>query len=586
MKISIRIKMITGVCLISLITLVLSGSCAYFYFTGLLTDQSIKDDKIKVNQIAHQLTYLSDEILKFSYNIMIDQKVQDFLKTTYYEEAYDQIENRTETIKRLGDYIVLRDYINSITIIAPDGNVYWNIAPEDDYFKNKLSEKWYVDYKKSKLNHMFSTRHEIDYQNSKVSVISYITKLKNIEEPQKIIGELILNIKLDWIRNFIKQGGEDFDGFMCLGNENEVLYNKNDNKFNTAMMKFSSTVPAGYKGNDRIQENKEGYMIVDNSIGNGWRLVSFTSKSRLFERVNFVFYFFLILVSICMILAAAAIFPLIINVTRPITQLSKAMKKVSKGELDTRVRINSRDELETLGDGFNLMVRDLNEYINKSLENEKVKKNMEFGMLLSQINPHFIYNTLNSVIYYARKQGNNDIVRLMSSFIKILQDAVKVGEEGAFATLEKEIEVLEHYITIQKYRYYDRFDVYYNIDERLKKCTVPRTLIQPLVENALIHGVLLKDTKGYVEVTIAESADVMKIIVEDNGVGMEQEAIDVLMEEKQTLNISGRMRSIGIPNIRGRIRFLYGDQYGVKIESKPGEWTRIIVLLPIDDTYL
>ena len=583
---SIRTKIIAGTCLISLLTLVISGTYAYFYFTGLLTDQSIKDDTIKVNQTARQLAYLSDDIRKFAYNIMIDNQIQDFLKKTYYKDVFDEIKNLNKTMGRLGDYISLRDYINSVAIVAPDGNVYWNVAPGDSYFKNKLSEKWYVEYKKSKGDYVFSSRHMIDFSNSQTSVVSFITPLKNIEEPHKIVGELILNIKLDWIKKYIQPEGSDFDGLMWLGFENEVLYYESDIEYETAMIEFSRAIPTEYNGKPYIREDKEGYMIADSSMENGWRLVSFTSKHRLFDRVGFVFYFFLILIFLSMFFTAAAIFTLILNVTRPITQLSKAMKRVSNGELDTSVQICSGDELEALGNGFNQMVRNLKSYIEKALENEKVKRNMEFGMLISQINPHFIYNTLNSVIYFARKQGNNDIVKLMSSFIKILQDAVKVGEEGAFATLEQEIEIINYYVTIQKFRYLDRFDIIWNVDERLKKCLVPKTLIQPLVENALIHGVLLKDAKGIVKVTVSQCAGTIEIIVEDNGVGMEQNTIDMLLDEKQTVDTSGRIRSIGIPNIRGRIRFLYGDQYGIRIESKLGEWSKITVHLPMDGTHL
>jgi len=273
---------------------------------------------------------------------------------------------------------------------------------------------------------------------------------------------------------------------------------------------------------------------------------------------------------------------LIFNFTKPITNLNIAMKAVSEGNLDTEVIIKSGDELETLGIGFNQMVKDLKKYIHESLKNEKAKKEIEYELLISQINPHFIYNTLNTVIYYARKQGNDDIVNLMSSFINILQDAVRINENGVMATLVSEIEIVEHYVKIQKYKYINRFDLIWDVDESLKGKSIPRTLIQPLVENALIHGVLLKEDKGIIKITVKQSEGRLEILVYDNGIGIKKETLDRLTRASSITKSETKMRSIGIPNIIERIRYIYGEGFGVQIESSEGEWTEIKVILPLE----
>ena len=139
--------------------------------------------------------------------------------------------------------------------------------------------------------------------------------------------------------------------------------------------------------------------------------------------------------------------------------------------------------MDILGNGFNRMTEDLHKYIEHSIDQERTERRLQINLLISQINPHFIYNTLNSVIYLAQARQNEDIIKMVESFIGILQDAVRLGETGAFATIEQEKEIVAHYAAIQQIRYPDRFDLIWNIQEDLYSTLIPRMILQPLVEN-------------------------------------------------------------------------------------------------------
>jgi two-component system, sensor histidine kinase YesM len=588
MKLSIKVKIIGCMCLVVLITMLASGTFAYCYFTRILRNQALNDDINKLNQTARQFTYLSEDIKKFAYSFLIDSDIQNFLGKTHYQDALDENRSVYYAMQRLRSYMPLNEYIHSMVLIGPNGKAYWNVSSQYDseYFTQKLQENWYQEYKHKKTNNGFTLKYQITEQGKVIDIVGYGLPLKRLDEPERIKGELIINLRLDFFRNYLAIESKGNDGFVWLGEKNEVLYAKFVGNNQSYFKELVKTKVFNSSDTTSIQENKRGYLIINRTADNAWQFISFTSKTRLYKKIDYVFYLFLIFIFTSMAFAIAIFVPLIFNVTNPIVKLSDAMKKVSGGELDVNVRIQSGDELETLGNGFNQMVKDLQKYIRRSLDNEKAKKEIEFKLLISQINPHFIYNTLNTVIYYARRQGNQDIVKLMSSFIKILQDAVKVSEQGVMASLSQEIEIVEHYIVIQKYKHIDRFDLVWDVDEKLKSRLVPRTILQPLVENALNHGVLLKDEKGLIQVSVKQMGTDMEITIVDNGVGMDQTIINQLLSDSDGFKSTDSVHSIGIPNIRERIKFLYGNSYKMNIESLQGAGTKITIVIPLNEKEL
>lgn len=568
--------------LIVLVTLIISGYFAYEYFTGILKTQALNDDKIKLNQTARQMAYISDDTKKFAYNIIMDSDIQDFLKITSFSNYFEEIKSANYALQKLSYYIQLRDYIDSIVIIAPDNKTYWSSYPYEDYFNQKIKERWYTDFIEKNLSNGFTEKHQISFGGKVTDIVSYIIQLRSVEDPEKVRGKLVVNLKMDNLIKTLNLSNVDNEGVLWLGQNNEILYSKIEQKDKENIERLAGIATESGTDKEEINEDNSGYLIMDNSAGFGWKFLSYTSKERLYKKVNYVFYFLLIFIFAGMVFTILIVIPLIFNFTKPITNLNKAMKSVAEGNLDTEVNIKSGDELEDLGIGFNHMVKDIKKYIDESLKNEKAKKEIEYELLISQINPHFIYNTLNTVIYYARKQGNDDIVNLMSSFINILQDAVRVNENGVMATLGSEIDIVEHYVKIQKYKYINRFDLIWDVDESLKGKSVPRTLIQPLVENALIHGILLKEGMGIIKVTVKQSEGKLEILVYDNGIGIKKETLDRLTKASSINRPEAKMRSIGIPNLMERIRFIYGESYGVHIESSEGEWTEIKVILPLE----
>ncbi|NOU73563.1 HAMP domain-containing protein [Paenibacillus sp. LMG 31458] len=273
--------------------------------------------------------------------------------------------------------------------------------------------------------------------------------------------------------------------------------------------------------------------------------------------------------------------PLINNITKPILKLTRAMKQVSAGNLNMNITIQSKDELEVLGLGFNRMLEDLRGHIQESLENEKIKQQLEIDLLLSQINPHFIYNTLNTVIYLARKQRHQDITEMMTAFIHILQDAVRIGNNEVFSSVEKEVGIIQDYTKIQKYRYRDQFELYLYISDNVSTIDMPKNILQPIIENALFHGILPKETKGMITLSIHLENDRLVVNISDDGVGMTTEAIESMDSNGNAAYSSeGRIRNIGLTNVKKRLELLFGSEYFLAIDSIPQEGTSLTIHIP------
>ena len=275
--------------------------------------------------------------------------------------------------------------------------------------------------------------------------------------------------------------------------------------------------------------------------------------------------------------------PIVKKFTDPLSNVSAQMREIARGNLQARVRIESKDEIAEVGESFNLMAEKLQENIDKMLEQEKREQKMRYSLLISQVDPHFIYNTMNTITYLAQKGRNEDVIAVNRAMIEILKDRLRIDLEEVYDTVEQEIKVTEQFLIIQKYRYADTFKTEIQVEEQARNCYIAKNVIQPLVENALFHGILCNRDEdgeilgGCIRIRVKRENDYIWISVKDNGVGMTEEKLEEL--EKQSLSPI-RGKHIGIRNIKGRIHYIYGDSCSFSIRSKEGEGTEVFIELP------
>lgn len=266
------------------------------------------------------------------------------------------------------------------------------------------------------------------------------------------------------------------------------------------------------------------------------------------------------------------------NIVVPVHNVVQGMERVEEGNLEVHIEPAGQAEIRTMVHSFNSMVRRLRHLIEENEEQQQKKHEAEIMALQSQINPHFLVNSLNSIRFMAQVAKFEGIRRMAEALIKILSTSFR--SNSGFYSLREELEVLDSYIYLMKIRYSDGFEVAYHVDEGCLSDMVPRLILQPIVENSIVHGCSeLVDEIGRIDLTIGHVDGQVVITVQDNGKGMSQQEIDQLMSgigvEKSDHT------SIGVVNVLNRLKLNYRERCELTIESEPGSYTRTCICIPI-----
>ncbi len=348
-------------------------------------------------------------------------------------------------------------------------------------------------------------------------------------------------------------------------------------------------VPGMVADTDITHQGGRSYLRFESSskVYSSWTLVGIYDRSILVQDIMERIY---PLILIYLVTVAAVILISLLNarrITRPIEELSLSMQQVEKGEYPPPLPAE-QDEVGTLIEGFNHMVSSLRQLHQNLLEEQNEKRKIEVAslntrlqLLQSQINPHFIYNTLNTMNYLASEAGNEELSQIIFSFSSLLRSSVSVDSE--YVPLRTEIESVKYYMQIQAYRYADvRFTCEYVIDPRTENLWIPRMILQPLVENSLMHGILPSDSgEGTIRIRCSRREDYLYIHISDNGVGIPPDKLEKLQNGE--LKVSNGYNHIGLNNVRERINILYQQDCHFQMISMEGEGTVISFRIPIKE---
>lgn len=267
----------------------------------------------------------------------------------------------------------------------------------------------------------------------------------------------------------------------------------------------------------------------------------------------------------------------IINI--PVMKIQKKLERVSSGDFNRDESIEWKHELGDIGRGINALSQNINALMEERIQDEKDKKDLEYKMLQSQINPHFLYNTLNSIKWMAVTQGADGIAEMTTALSRLMRSISKGTK--ILIPLRDELELVKDYFTIQQYRYGGSLKMNIAVDDDdLYECLIIKFTMQPIVENAIFHGIEPKQMPGIIDIHICKNDEGhINISIQDNGVGMSADKIKEIFSEHPS-DKTQLFREIGIANIQKRIQYEFGSEYGITIESEPGEFTKMTICIP------
>lgn len=307
-----------------------------------------------------------------------------------------------------------------------------------------------------------------------------------------------------------------------------------------------------------------------------WKIISITPLDEITNENKGITKLIVLFGIICLLFAFAASYMLSYKISRPILKLVHIMNKIQSGNMNLRANFKAKDEIGMLGAGFNSLMDRINQLLEQIYTEQKLKRENEFKLLQSQVKPHFLYNTIETIISFIKLDLKDKAMMTAKSLAGFYRISLSKGND--IITIKDEIRLIENYLSIQKLRYVEYLDYRIEIDEDICTYQIPKLTLQPLVENSIYHGLKQKADKGMLEIKGYQDNDTVKIEVIDDGTGIGEELIARILNKSPNLH---KNSDFGLYSVHSRLKLLYGEQYGIRIESKVNEYTKVTVILPV-----
>jgi len=321
-------------------------------------------------------------------------------------------------------------------------------------------------------------------------------------------------------------------------------------------------------------------IIAQSSEYTGWKTIGVFPLNEIMGQVSLIRYYSFIIAGVTLFVAFVVSIFFTASIARPVIALRALMKEAEEGNLAVRFQGHQEDEIGHLGKSFNTMIEEVQKLIDLVYREQQSKREAELKTLQEQIKPHFLYNTLDTIHWMAQDRGAGDIVQIVSALTSLFRIALSKGKE--MITLRDEMEHVRSYLIIQKLRYEDKFDFSLCVPEEVLPCMVLKLTLQPLVENAIYHGIKERRGHGVIGVEALRRDGTLVLRVTDDGVGMTAEKLDAVRALlKQAPAESSQKTGYGISNVNERIQLSFGRNFGLRFESTPGRGTTVEILHPL-----
>lgn len=538
------------------------------------TRTSIYENTITyTRQLTGQVNSDIDSYINYMENISSmlaeNSDVQKFLfgSGIQAEEAGEQLMSQFATV------LNSRSDIYNLGILQANGKALFNKG--NSYINSYVDISqlaWYKEAVENKDSICLSSAHVQHVISGERPWVITLSRYIPDQTGKKEGGVLFVDLNYSAIRKLCDDSSVGKKGYIFIidkeGNivyhpQQQQLYNELQTENIEEVMNCTSDYLELGKG-----DSKKLY-TVSRSEKTGWTVVSCSYTSELLKRSNQAQELYMLMAVI--LVAVALIISSIVSkgITRPIHKLQSSMALIQEGDFQAgNVEVDSRNEIGSLTETFNVMTQKIQELMVQIIEEQQAKRKSELKALQSQINPHFLYNTLDSIIWMAEEGKNEEVVVMTASLAKLFRQIISNEEEEI--SIFQEVEYCRNYLIIQKMRYKDKLEFEIDLDPDIKGEKIIKLVLQPLIENAIYHGLKYKESKGMLILKGYGLEDDIIFEIIDNGVGMDQDTMEHIFERHK---VNYRSNGVGVYNVERRIRLSYGQEYGISYKSKLGEGT-------------
>ncbi|WP_199615355.1 cache domain-containing sensor histidine kinase [Paenibacillus alkalitolerans] len=409
-----------------------------------------------------------------------------------------------------------------------------------------------------------------------VSLSKGMTAVRNGVETE---GVLLLDVNFKTIDTLMRKVTLGQKGYVyIIDGEGNIVYHPQQQLI-YAGLKSENVERAMNVSNDSYKDDfagEERLITVQSVAGTGWKVVGVSYMDEIVTTRTELTGFMLRLMLAVLVFVILLAYLLSSNLSRPIQSLERSMKLVERGDFDTPIHVRGYDEVEKLSRRFNIMVSRVRQLMDQIVEEQEEKRKNEFEVLQAQINPHFLYNTLNSVVRLAGSGKNEEVVTMITSLSKFFRVSLSKGK--SVIPVRDELEHIRNYLIIQKLRFKNKFEFEITAQDEVLDLMTLKLLLQPIVENAIYHGIEKMVDQGYISISAAIVDGNVRFQVKDNGLGIPSDRLRTMLNGSKA---GGEGSGVGVRNVHERIRLYYGDKYGLDVESELEEGTTVNIWIPV-----
>jgi len=573
---SIRNSIFIYFTITSLVAVLLIVISIYSRLSSQLYDTVKQENVSLVNRVDSSMEVYLRNIMKLS-------------DTIYY----GIVKNANLSEDSIGEKLTLlynnnKEQVSNIALISKEGEPI-SVVPAARFRKNFKAEdeEWFVNALNKTENIHFTLPHVQKMfekgDNSYNWVISMSRAVEITVGGSTEQAVLLIEMAYQGLEEVLDEVTLGNGGYIYLMDSNgDIIWHPKFELIASGRVKENNLVAAGYDDGSREEVfNGTRQTVVTKTVGyTGWKLVGVIkgtgiSLNMLKTRLFIVFVILLIIFIVILINSYISF-----RVTNPIRELEKSVKALEEGNLDADIYMGGSYEVQHLGKSVQDMKFRIKGLMQDIVSEHEEKRKSEFDSLQAQINPHFLYNTLDIIVWQIENEKQSEAVHTVTALARFFR--LSLGKGKNIVTVRDEIDHVKNYLMIQHMRFKNKFDYEFDIAEDVLELPSLKLMLQPLVENAIYHGMEFMDGDGMITVKAWRKEDELYLSVADNGLGMTEDKVEMILTGKSTSG-NGRGSGIGVKNVNERIKLYFGEAYGLTIDSEPDEGTTVIIHLPAKD---
>ncbi|MRH41945.1 HAMP domain-containing protein [Aquibacillus halophilus] len=569
---SLRTKMLVMFVILTVTPLIFVGIVSYVKSYNIVSEKSHTLAQLKTDQLSRDIDILFQDIKRFT---EIGEQANTVQFLINQDDTADEANTILNTLQFYRESYPSSDRIFDISISNNNGKV---ISESRGVY---LLEE--PPSQSPEIRQLMDDPTKVLFEpvvRNGFPAISMTTTILG-DQTNKTIGFIKILIDASAIKTILDQGLIGDSGSFHIESETgEVLFHSPN--IEEAIPKTDWN-KIGEKSNGYYTDSTSTFFVFTTSEMTGWKIIGHAPENEIMRDANEIRSLIILSVTCSIIFTIGLYFFISSKLIRPIRTLKEKMKQASAGDFDVKVlNNNGLDEISELGTSFNSMIIKIKSLLHKSIDEQKQLKAAEFRAMQAQVNPHFLYNTLDTIIWMAEAKNTSQVIDVTKALSQFFRISLSKGKD--WITLDEELEHIRNYLIIQKIRYEDILEVTFHINEDILEYKILKLALQPLIENAIYHGIKNKRGKGFIRIKgdiNAQGHIVIDII--DNGIGITESRLDEIRTQlSRGIPLSSGSGGFGMVNVQQRIRLYYNEPFGLTINSWYRSGTHICLTIPAE----